>query len=270
MDLHKILNTACMSTGESFADKASALRRISALAAQCGAPPGITEADMLSAFQHREELGSTGFGDGVAIPHCRLAGIDAFIVGIVTCPDGVDFEALDGQPVRLLVFIVAPADQAEMHIRLLSAVSHALRKTEAVQLLLAADSSDALRRQFLGLIQPEAGSGEPTEYILIQVVVQEERLFHDVLQILTAGRTAGTAVIEGHNPASFLARMPLFAEFWNDASEEFCRVVLTVVDGALMNDIIRRIERLTGPLTQRTDILVTAQELKYAAGRLGA
>lgn len=67
----------------------------------------------------REKLGSTGFGNGIAIPHCRLAGCKAPIGAIVHLDSPVDFDAIDGAPVDLLFVLLVPATATEDHLALL-------------------------------------------------------------------------------------------------------------------------------------------------------
>lgn len=71
----------------------------------------------------RERLGSTGLGNGVAIPHGRIKGIDAPIGAFMRVTDGVDFEASDGKPVDLIFALLVPADCTEEHLQILAAVA---------------------------------------------------------------------------------------------------------------------------------------------------
>jgi PTS system nitrogen regulatory IIA component len=71
----------------------------------------------------RERLGSTGLGNGVAIPHGRIKGIDAPVGAFMRVPDGVDFEASDGKPVDLIFALLVPADCTEEHLQILAAVA---------------------------------------------------------------------------------------------------------------------------------------------------
>ena len=123
MKLAEVLRTECVHVGSAANDKALALCEIAALAKRSLLCRNVTEEAILDALQDRETLGATALGHGVAIPHCRLKGLHDFVVGLMTIPDGVDFEAGDGVAVRLLIFIIAPYEQSNAHIRLLSALS---------------------------------------------------------------------------------------------------------------------------------------------------
>lgn len=71
----------------------------------------------------RERLGSTGLGNGVAIPHGRVKGIDSPVGAFMRVPEGVDFEATDGQPVDLIFALLVPADCTEEHLQILASVA---------------------------------------------------------------------------------------------------------------------------------------------------
>jgi mannitol/fructose-specific phosphotransferase system IIA component (Ntr-type) len=86
-----------------------------------------TREALLSAILEREELGSTGIGNGVAVPHAKCARISRMFGAVAEFPLGVDFESLDRKPVRLVYLIVSPRNQPAEHLRVLEAVAQSLR-----------------------------------------------------------------------------------------------------------------------------------------------
>jgi mannitol/fructose-specific phosphotransferase system IIA component (Ntr-type) len=84
--------------------------------------------EVLRAVREREEVLSTGIGNGVAIPHGKSGGIAelALVAGVI--PQGVDFEALDGEPVHLFFLLVGPESAAGQHVKALSRISRLLRR----------------------------------------------------------------------------------------------------------------------------------------------
>ncbi|MEX2584281.1 MAG: PTS sugar transporter subunit IIA [Gemmatimonadota bacterium] len=84
--------------------------------------------EVLRAVREREEVLSTGIGGGVAIPHGKTAGISdlALVAGVK--PDGIEFEALDGKPVKLFFLLVGPESAAGQHVKALSRISRLLRR----------------------------------------------------------------------------------------------------------------------------------------------
>lgn len=87
--------------------------------------------DIVAAAMERERLGSTGVGNGVALPHARIEGLDTVIAGFARLSDAMDFDSVDGRPVDLVAFLLAPADAAGAHLRALARVSRTLRREES-------------------------------------------------------------------------------------------------------------------------------------------
>jgi PTS system nitrogen regulatory IIA component len=85
---------------------------------------------VLEVLLDREQLGSTGIGHGVAIPHGKLKGLDEIIIAVGRNRAGVDFDSLDDLPVYLFFMIVAPENSAASHLKLLAAISHLLKNQE--------------------------------------------------------------------------------------------------------------------------------------------
>jgi PTS system nitrogen regulatory IIA component len=98
----------------------------------------------LDALMAREALGSTGVGRGVAIPHARIPGLTGVHAVAARLEKPIDFDAVDGQPVDLVVALFAPPDAGTEHLRALARVSRLLRQDEVRQQLRAAHSADAM------------------------------------------------------------------------------------------------------------------------------
>ena len=75
----------------------------------------------------RESLGTTGIGDGIAIPHGKLEDLDKVIISVGRSVEGVDFEALDHKPCSIFFLVLAPEQVAGMHLRVLAQISRALK-----------------------------------------------------------------------------------------------------------------------------------------------
>ena len=104
----------------------------------------IDKVVLLNALLEREKLGSTGIGDGVAIPHGKLNGLDNIILLFGKSGQGVDFDAIDRKPVCLVFLLVAPADSAGLHLKALARLSRMLREKEFKNSLLMASDAEAL------------------------------------------------------------------------------------------------------------------------------
>jgi len=254
--------------GVGLADKDAALREVAALAKRCEALADVPEADILNGLREREKLGTTGFGGGVAIPHCRLPDVPRSVVGVLSVPSGVDFDAVDGEPVRLIAFIVGPAEESNEHIYLLSAISQGLRDEGAVEEMVAADSDDGLAEAFVRHVRGEFHVSDDLGHQLFTLVLRNENLFHEVLTVFGGIPSASLTVLSGESSGRYLSRMPLFADVWRGDHYSGTRVILALLNRRVTNEAIRRIERVTGPVRQRSDLLLVVQDVFYAAGAL--
>lgn len=115
-----------------------------ALARHAAALVGQSAMLILDRLRIREALGPTGFGGGVAIPHVRLADLPACLVVVAKLPEPIDWGAVDGQPVDILVLLLSPEGAGADHLKALARVSRALRDPETLPALRAADDADAM------------------------------------------------------------------------------------------------------------------------------
>ena len=117
------------------------------------------KAEYLEAVFAREESGSTGLGDGIATPHAKSAGVKEAGLAAMVVPNGVDFEALDGQPSRLFFMIAAPEGAADTHVEVLSKLATMVIDPDFKNALIQAATVD----RFLELITAkEDGNFDPS------------------------------------------------------------------------------------------------------------
>lgn len=102
------------------------------VAEKAAALTGLDERDVFNTIIQREKLGSTGVGNGIAIPHGKLANIDKIIGVFARLETPVDFEALDDQPVDLVFLLLAPESAGADHLKALSRIARVLRDPEVV------------------------------------------------------------------------------------------------------------------------------------------
>jgi PTS system nitrogen regulatory IIA component len=96
----------------------------------------------------REKIVSTGIGMGVAIPHAKLAGYDDFFIAVGILPKGVDWNALDGAPVRLIFMIGGPDDKQTEYLQILSSLTNAIKDEERRKKMLTLNSPEAIIKLF--------------------------------------------------------------------------------------------------------------------------
>ncbi|NQV70330.1 MAG: PTS IIA-like nitrogen regulatory protein PtsN [Pseudohongiella sp.] len=85
--------------------------------------PGLEPTEVFNALLAREQLGTTGLGNGIAIPHCRIAGSEKIVGALVTLDKAIDFDALDGKPVDLLFVLIVPELKTDEHVQTLAGLA---------------------------------------------------------------------------------------------------------------------------------------------------
>jgi len=106
--------------------------------------PELDEQVVFKALIDREKLGSTGFGNGIAIPHCRLEGCTSPVSALLHLQEKIDFDAIDGAPVDLLFVLLVPQAATDAHLELLRQIASMLDRKEVRDKLRSASSNEAL------------------------------------------------------------------------------------------------------------------------------
>jgi PTS system nitrogen regulatory IIA component len=103
------------------------------LAQHAAALTGLPDRELFEALLQRERLGSTGIGDGIAIPHGRMPGIDRLVGLFARTEKPIDFDALDGQPVDIIFVLIAPEGAGADHLKALARVARVLRNQSVLE-----------------------------------------------------------------------------------------------------------------------------------------
>lgn len=107
------------------------------------------EQTVLNVILDREKLGSTGIGEGVAIPHGKMKGIENIICVFGRSAQGVDFDSVDRKPVHIFFLLLAPEGSASLHLKMLSRISKLLRDPSFRKRLMDIDNSHDLYRSVI-------------------------------------------------------------------------------------------------------------------------
>ena len=110
------------------------------------AEPALERDGLLSVLREREALQSTGIGEGVAIPHGKIAGLDRLVATFARSTAGVDFESIDGQPTQLFFLLVVPEQSGGQHLKALARISRFYRDASFREKLLEAGNLDEIFR----------------------------------------------------------------------------------------------------------------------------
>jgi fructose-specific phosphotransferase system IIA component len=146
MDIHGMLAPERIIMNLEGTSKREALIEI---VTNLGKSQGVTDVEALKkAILEREEIMSTGVGLTIAVPHAKLSSVKTFTLGLARSTKGIDYDSLDGQPVRIIVTIAAPDNDQNTYLRVLAAVMHVLRNEEQRKAILASKTAQDIIKVF--------------------------------------------------------------------------------------------------------------------------
>lgn len=120
--------------------KEDAIRAMVGSLKDSGSIPAGQEESIVAAILKREELGSTGIGNGVAVPHTKHPSVDHLVASVALAKEGIDFASLDGESVYILFLLISPPDRPGDHLRGLENISRHLRNQNFCNFLRQANS----------------------------------------------------------------------------------------------------------------------------------
>jgi PTS system nitrogen regulatory IIA component len=153
MQLGEFLDFDAIKTALPGGNKRSLLQQLANLAAQ---RVGIEQATVLTSLTEREQLGSTGFGQGVAIPHGKIEGLGRIYGLFARLAEPVEYKAIDGRPVDLVFLLLSPPDAGAEHLKALAAISRVTRSAPTLEKMRGARSRDALAAVLIGADERDA------------------------------------------------------------------------------------------------------------------
>ena len=153
MQLGDFLDFDTIKTSLPGGNKRSLLQQLANVAAQ---RLGIEPAAILTSLNEREQLGSTGFGQGVAIPHGKIEGLARIYGLFARLSEPIDYKAIDGGRVDLVFLLLSPPDAGADHLKALAAISRVTRHALTLEKMRGARSRDALAAVLLGADERDA------------------------------------------------------------------------------------------------------------------
>lgn len=153
MQLAHFLDCDAIKTALPGGNKRSLLKQLADLAGQ---RLGVDSSSILAGLIEREQLGSTGFGHGVAIPHTKIDGLKQIYGLFARLGEPVEYKAIDGKPVDLVFLLLSPPGVGAEHLKALAAISRVTRDAATLERLRGARSRDALAAVLMGADERDA------------------------------------------------------------------------------------------------------------------
>lgn len=138
MGISDILSEDMVLAGVEAGNKRGLLEQLSAFVAK---KENIDKNSIFEAILERENLGSTGYGDGIAFPHARIEGLDKVIAVFARLDKEIDYDSLDSHPVDLIAFLLSPEKSGEDHLQALAVMSRVLKDAETCRKIRKAKSA---------------------------------------------------------------------------------------------------------------------------------
>jgi PTS system nitrogen regulatory IIA component len=144
MKIVDLLNPAAIVADLRASDKMAALEELAD--AVLLVDSNLNRGEIMKVLQERERLGSTGIGEGVAIPHGKLKDIDRLLISFGRSTSGVEFDSMDGKPAKLFFLLLAPEQSVGIHLKTLARISKLLKSPAVRRRLLDAGGKEDIYR----------------------------------------------------------------------------------------------------------------------------
>ncbi len=141
MQISEVLSLDCTKSAVQCSSKKRALEIISQTAAEY---TGQDPTELFECMLNREKMGSTGIGNGIAIPHARMLSFDQAVAVLIQCEEPIEFDAIDNKPVDILFALFVPDAQCQEHLQTLSAMAKILSDKAKLKQLRNATSDSEL------------------------------------------------------------------------------------------------------------------------------
>ncbi len=251
MKISSILDISGCKNKLSASNKEDALQIMADLLSKNRASGKETIDSLLKGMLDREELGSTGMGNGIAIPHCRLEGMKSFALALSVCDKGIAWDSIDGRSVHIVCAIAGPVDETDEHLRLLAGAARVLSNSKARYELLNSRTDFAMREAFLYHLSPVTSKhSKKSRKKLLLMVLQEEKTYNDVMELFLEMGIEGAMTVNSDMMGPMLSNVPIFAGFMDvlGRSRPEPRLLLTLIPEEEVDNTVAAVEEITGDL----------------------
>ncbi len=227
--------------------------------------------EVLVGFKDRESQGSTGFEDGIGIPHARIKDADSFLVGIALSKRGIDFESIDGKKTNIFFILVGPEDQPNDFLKLLAQISRITSNKKVLREIRKSTTTIALQEAFLRYTLDRESQNKITgNNKLFTLVLYELQYLDDISRLFLQHGIRGTSITDSSGIMDVLSNVPLFANFMNFLGDrkEDSKTITAIIDENELHPLVQGIEDILGDLETHSGAMVYALDLFFMKGSL--
>jgi mannitol/fructose-specific phosphotransferase system IIA component (Ntr-type) len=270
MSLIDLIQTAACNLQLQSRDKDDCLKELADLIAKH--LTDISPERVYRALLEREALGSTGFENGIAIPHAKIEGLNKFYLAFARAQRGIKFESHDGKKSTLFFVIIGPAEASSQHLQILAQISRVTRQEGARSALMNAHTPVEFKETFVQYAEPgfKTQPKDAKDYKLLAVVLTEPKFFDDVIQLYIEHGIKGATILDSSGIRQQLMNIPLFSSFLDFLGEhsDTSKTILSLIHSDDIPPLVNGIEELTGNLNNHTGAMVMAIDLFYWKGSM--
>ncbi|MEA1910224.1 MAG: PTS sugar transporter subunit IIA [Spirochaetota bacterium] len=272
MELIEIVDRKCCAVNFKASSKDEVLKKIAEIAVRSPLLEKIDQDSLYKQIKDREDQGSTGFGDGIAMPHARIEGMEKLLVFIITSTKGVEFDSLDKKKVKLIFVILGPAEAVQDHLKILATISRTLGSSAGVRNeIMKAQTNTALYEAFIRHSRlSTGGSAKNRKMKLLYVVLYIEDFLYDILEFFIEMGIDGTTIIESSGMGEYISNVPMFAEFigFMQENKNRSKTLMTLIPEDKLDDVIEGIEEITGDLDKKQGAMIIVTDISYFKGTM--
>ena len=268
MNLTEVLKLECCTTNLQSRNKDEALEELTRLVKRNEILKEVSESEILEHLHKRESQGSTGFGKGIAIPHCQISGIKDFVVGVGISHKGVDYDAIDHKKVKIFVIIVGPMESRSGHLQLLATVSRILKEPQIEQHLLQQESKIGLIDEFLRH-SPDSMSVVPRgKDKLMLLLVRDPDILDEISEIFLEYGVEEATILDTGSMKGVLSQVPLFLGFFDFTGDRDAsgKLIMVKLPRDFLHALINGLEEAFGNLDDYTGLGLIVLDIFFSKG----
>ncbi|MDP8202687.1 MAG: PTS sugar transporter subunit IIA [Candidatus Tenebribacter burtonii] len=268
MEFSKIVKLECCEVNFTAKNKTEVLQNIGKLLKRSREFRNVEEDVIFKALEKREEMGSTGFSNGIAIPHCQLEGIDNFIIALAICKKGIHFDSLDNKKSKIFITIVGPKGDMNTHLKLLAQVSLILKEPNVINEILQSTTKIGLYEEFLRNTNNIKTITKKGKEVLMMLTVKDESIMQDITEVFVEYGIQDSIILETQNMENLLSTTPLFMGFFNFTSEQnaLTKIILVKLTKDHINALIKGLEDVFGDLDTYSALSILVLDIFFSKG----
>ncbi len=230
---------------------------------------GVDEATILKALNDRENTASTGVGKEVAIPHGKIAGLSGIAGAIGVAKRGIEYDSIDGLPVRFVVAMVASPEDTQTYLRILAKVARLLSDASFTETLITASTPSDIYERIQAIEAAATPVTSTKEKVLLLFELTDPDYFDAMVEYFTEVGGTNATVLDARNVEGFLTKVPLFADFSRVFTEgqEFGYIFLLLMDKGAVGRFVEGIEEIVGDLEEESRGIAIAIDVHTVKGK---